>query len=127
MEGHVGLPFPWLCFSRSYLTLCAWISVIRGTETDWRGRVRSNTEIMRFNNYPTKAKLRKIARSAGVEITFLEVDAFMFRGGGRAAPVLKWLRKIKLDRLAVQIAGLVLLQRYMLLKAPPTAQKEVRG
>jgi SAM-dependent methyltransferase len=127
MEGHVGLPFPWLCFSRSYLTLCAWISVIRGTETDWRGRVRSNTEIMRFNNYPTKAKLRKIARAAGVEITFLEVDAFMFRGGGRAAPMLKWLRKIKLDRLAVQIAGLVLLQRYMLLKAPPTAQREVRG
>jgi SAM-dependent methyltransferase len=127
MEGHVGLPFPWLCFSRSYLTLCAWISVIRGTETDWRGRVRSNTEIMRFNNYPTKAKLRKIARSAGVEITFLEVDAFMFRGGGRAAPMLKWLRKIKLDRLAVQTAGLVLLQRYMLLKAPPTAQREVRG
>jgi hypothetical protein len=32
-----------------------------------------------------------------------------------------------LDRLAVQIAGLVLLQRYMLLKAPPTAQREVRG
>ena len=127
MEGHVGLPFPWLCFRRSYLTLCAWISVIRGTETDWRGRVRSNTEIMRFNNYPTKAKLRKIARSAGVEIAFLEVDAFMFRGGGRAAPMLEWLRKIKLDRLAVQIAGLVLLQRYMLLKAPSTARRGVRG
>ena len=116
MEGHVGLPFPWLCFRRSYLTLCAWISVIRGTETDWRGRVRSNTEIMRFNNYPTKAKLRKIARSAGVEIAFLEVDAFMFRGGGRAAPMLRWLRTIKMDRLAVKIAGLVMLQRYMILK-----------
>jgi SAM-dependent methyltransferase len=38
MEGHVNLPFPWLCFSRSYLTLCAWISAIRGTEPDWRGR-----------------------------------------------------------------------------------------
>jgi hypothetical protein len=55
------------------------------------------------------------------------VDAFMFRGGGRAAPMLEWLRKIKLDRLAVQIAGLVLLQRYMRLKAPSTARRRVRG
>ena len=117
MEGHVNLPFPWLCFSRSYLTLCAWISVLRGTESDWRARVRSNTGIMRFNNYPTKAKLRRIARSAGVDISFVEVEAFIFRGGGRAAPMLEWLRKIKLDRLAVRIAGVVMLQRYMILKA----------
>ena len=33
MEGHVGLPFPWLCFTRWYLTLCAWLRVIRGTFT----------------------------------------------------------------------------------------------
>jgi SAM-dependent methyltransferase len=116
MEGHVNLPFPWLCFSRSYLTLCAWISAIRGNEPDWRGRVRSNTEIMRFNNYPTKATLRRIARSAGADIRFVETEAFLFRGGGRAAPMLKWLRTIKLDRLAVQIAGTVMLQRYMIVK-----------
>jgi hypothetical protein len=116
MEGHVNLPLPWLCFSRSYLTLCAWISAIRGTEPDWRGRVRSNIEIMRFNNYPTKAKLRSIARSAGADISFVETEAFMFRGGGRAAPILERLRAIRMDRLAVQIAGAVLLQRYMVLK-----------
>jgi len=70
MEGHVGLPFPWLCYSRSYLTLCAWISAIRGTEPDWRARVRSNTEIMRFNNYPTKAKLRRLlARLAQTSVS----------------------------------------------------------
>ena len=40
----------------------------------------------------------------------------MFRGGGRAAPMLEWLRAIKIDRLAIQIAGTVLLQRYMILK-----------
>ena len=73
-------------------------------------------ELMRFNNYPTKAKLRRIARSAGAEIRFVETDAFMFRGGGRAAQTLEWLRKIKMDRLTVHIAGLVLLQRYMVLK-----------
>ena len=116
MEGHVNLPFPWLCYSRSYLMLCAWISAIRGTEPDWRARVRSNTEIMRFNNYPTKAKLRRLARSAGADISFVETEAFMFRGGGRAAPMLEWLRTIKMDRLAVQIAGSVMLQRYMILK-----------
>ena len=119
MEGHVNLPFPWLCFSRSYLTLCAWISAIRGTEPDWRGRVRSNTEIMRFNNYPTKAKLRRIARSAGADISFVETEAFLFRGGGRAAPMLRWLRTIKMERLAVRIAGMVMLQRYMIVKPRP--------
>ena len=31
--------------------------------------------------------------------------------------MLKWLRNVKMDRLAVSIAGLVLLQRYMILKA----------
>ena len=118
MEGHVGLPFPWLCFSRSYLTLCAWIGWLHGTETDWRHRVGSNTEIMRFNNYPTKAKLRRTARAAGLEIKFVETDEFMFREGSRFKTVtLKCLREFKMDRLAVRIAGLVLLQRYMMLKA----------
>ena len=91
---------------------------LRGSETDWRHRVRSNTEIMRFNNYPTKAKLRRIARAAGVEIEFVETDEFMFREGSRVkTAMLKWLRNVKMDRLAVRIAGLVLLQRYMILKA----------
>jgi hypothetical protein len=74
---------------------------------------------MRFNNYPTKAKLRRIARSAGADISFVEAEAFMFRGGGRAAPMLEWLRTVKLDRLAVQVAGAVVLQRYMILKPRP--------
>jgi SAM-dependent methyltransferase len=118
MEGHVGLPFPWLCRSRSYLMLCAWVAWIRGTETDWRHRLRSYTEIMRFNNYPTKAKLRRIARAAGVKIEFVETEEFMFHGGSRfKIATLKWLRTIKMDRLAVRIGGLVLLQRYMILKA----------
>lgn len=74
---------------------------------------------MRFNNYPTKAKLRRIARSAGADISFVETEAFLFRGGGRAAPMLRWLRTIKMDRLAVKIAGMVMLQRYMIVKARP--------
>jgi hypothetical protein len=40
----------------------------------------------------------------------------MFRGGGRAPPMLEWLRTMKMDRPAVQIAGSVMLQRYMILK-----------
>ncbi|MGA7489036.1 MAG: class I SAM-dependent methyltransferase [Xanthobacteraceae bacterium] len=117
MEGHVGLAFPWLCHSRSYLALCAWVGWLRGVEPDWRARLKSYTEIMRFNNYPTKAKLRRIARETGVDIRFAEADEFMFRGGGRAAPMLRRLRKVHMDRLAAQVAGLVLFQRYMVLKA----------
>ncbi len=42
----------------------------------------------------------------------------MFREGSRVkTAMLKWLRNVKMDRLAVSIAGLVLLQRYMILKA----------
>jgi hypothetical protein len=78
---------------------------------------------MRFNNYPTKVKLRRIARAAGADISFVESEAFMFRGGGGAAPMLAWLRKVKMDRLAVQIAGLVLLQRYMILKPRPQSAR----
>ena len=117
MEGHVGLPFPWLCYSRAYLTLCAWLRVLRGVDTDWRHRVQSYADIMRFNNYPTKAKLNRIARAAGVDIAFVEADEFLFRGGGRAAGALRHLRKLGLDRLAARTAGLVLFQRYMILKA----------
>jgi SAM-dependent methyltransferase len=117
MEGHVGLPFPWLCYSRSYLTLFAWWRVLRGVDTDWRHRVQSYADIMRFNNYPTKAKLKRIARAAGVDIAFVEADEFLFRGGGRAAGALRHLRKLGLDRLAARTAGLVLFQRYMILKA----------
>jgi SAM-dependent methyltransferase len=117
MEGHVGLPFPWLCHRRWYLTLWAWLRVVRGLDTDWRHRVRSYAEIMRFNNYPTKARLRRIARAAGADISFVEADEFLFRGGGRAAAMLRRLRTVKLDRLAARVAGLVLFQRYMVLKA----------
>ncbi len=70
-------------------------------------------------NYPTKARLRSIARSIGAEIRFAEAEEFLFRGGGRAAAMLKHLHKINMDRLAAQIAGLVLFQRYMILTARP--------
>jgi SAM-dependent methyltransferase len=124
MEGHVGLPFPWLCYSRSYLTLCALIAWLRGSAPDWRERAHSYGEIMRFNSYPTKGQLRRIARDAGAEIRFAEVDEFLFREGSPLkTALLERLRTIKMDRLAAQMLGLVLLQRYMILKAskgPPS-------
>jgi hypothetical protein len=44
----------------------------------------------------------------------------MFREGSRFKTViLERLRTIKMDELGVRIAGLVLLQRYMILKARP--------
>ena|SRR2546421_9031483 len=119
MEGHVGLPFPWLCYSRSYLTLCAWLAWLSGSAPDWRERARSYTEIMRFNNYPTKVQLRRIARAAGAQIDFAEVDEFLFREGSPLkTALLKRLRTVKMDRLAARMLALVLLQRYMVLKRP---------
>ena len=91
--------------------------MLRGVDTDWRHRVQSYADIMHFNNYPTKAKLKRIARAAGVDIAFVEADEFLFRGGGRAAGALRHLRKLGLDRPAARTAGMVLFQRYMILKA----------
>jgi SAM-dependent methyltransferase len=119
MEGHVGLPFPWLCYSRAYLALCSWFAWLSGSAPDWRERLRSHTEIMRFNNYPTKAQLRRTAHVAGAEIHFMEVDEFLFReGSSLKTALLKRLHPVKMDRLAARMLGLVLLQRYMILKAP---------
>jgi hypothetical protein len=74
MEGHVNLPFPWLCHSRAYLRLGAWIGWMRGIEPDWRRLARAWVDVMRFNNYPTKWRLRRIARSAGVAIRLASTD-----------------------------------------------------
>ena len=116
MEGHINLPFPWLCDSRWYLTICAWIGFVRGTNSDWRRSVRDWVELMRFNNYPTKRRLHKLARSAGVDIAFVEADEFRFRQGSHLkTQLLRLLRAIKLDQPVVRIVGLVLLQRYMIL------------
>jgi SAM-dependent methyltransferase len=116
-EGHIGLPFPPLCYNRTYLTIWAWIAQMRGTASDWRQRVQGQLEIMRFNNYPTKAQLREMAGSANVEIGFVEVDEFMFRRGGRLkSRLLQALGAVGLARPAVQAFGLLMLQRYMILR-----------
>jgi hypothetical protein len=116
MEGHINVPLPWLCYSRSYLALWALLAQARGREANWRDRVDRHAEIMRHNNYPTKARLHSIARSAGAEISFFEAQEFAFRGGGRFGPFLERLRRIGLDRLVVGAAGLMM-QRYMVLRA----------
>jgi len=115
IEGHINLPFPWLCYSGSYLTFCAWLAALRDSGVDWRARVKAQKESMRFNNYPTKMRLRRIARSSGVHISFAETEEFLFRGGGRAAKLIAILCKIRMDGLAANAAGLVM-QRYMILQ-----------
>jgi SAM-dependent methyltransferase len=116
MEGHINVPLPWLCYSRSYLALWALLAQARGREANWRDRVDRDADLMRRNNYPTKARLHSIARSAGAEISFFEAQEFAFRGGGRFGPFLERLRGIGLDRLVVGAAGLMM-QRYMVLRA----------
>jgi hypothetical protein len=118
LEGHIRLPFPWLCYSRSYLAFCAWIGWLRGGNPDWRRQAAGYAELMRYNNYPTKAELRRAAAAAGAAVDFLEVDEFLFREGSRLkTDVLAGLRRLKAERAATKVVGLVLLQRYMVLKA----------
>jgi SAM-dependent methyltransferase len=124
MEGHVELPFPWLCYSHSYLLMWALIGGRRrGQENfSWRQTVEQNTYLMRHNNYPTKKKLRAIAEQNGVTIQFFEKEEFCFRGGGRYQPVLDFANRIGLRSAALSVLG-PLLSRYMVLRSatyPPS-------
>jgi SAM-dependent methyltransferase len=120
LEGHVRLPLPWACYSRAWLTLGAWLTAARDVDSDWRRLARHYVHVMQFNNYPTKWRLRRIARSAGVAIRFVEADEFMFReGSALKTRILSALRKIGLERVVVRTAGLVMLQRYMILRSLP--------
>jgi SAM-dependent methyltransferase len=91
----------------------------RDLEKYWHAaRKPSQLDSMRFNNYPTKRRLRRIAQSAGVQISFAEVDEFLIREGSTAkTAILSALRRVKLDRLATHIAAPFMLQRYMILRA----------
>jgi len=102
LEGHVRLPFLRLCCSRSYLTLC----VLIARAPDLRAQSDGWARLMRFNNDPTKAKLRRIARSVGASVQFVEVDAFLFRKGSPLkTTILRNLRVVKMDRLVAWVGG----------------------
>jgi len=118
MEGHVGLPIPWLCHSRIYLTLWA----LAGKRTkgqmnfNWREAVDHNLFLMKHNNYPTKACLRSVADASGVRIEFYEKEEFGFRNGGRFGPILDFADRLGLRDMVLSIAA-PLLSRYMVLSA----------
>jgi hypothetical protein len=98
------------------LTLCAWLRFLRGIDSDWRLRIKSYAELMRFNNYPTTPRCAGLpARPAWTSPSsrwtnscFAAAAAPPARCGGCASS--------KLERLAARTAGLVLFQRYMILK-----------
>ena len=116
-EGHVGLPFSWLCRSRTYLAACA-LAGFRGSDQcglDWRATLARNIALMRLNNYPSKAYLRRAAARAGGAIAFVEREEFAFRQGGRLGGVWRVMSIAGLAGPFAAICGLVL-QRYMVLR-----------
>lgn len=116
-EGHVRLPFPWLCRSPAYLAACALAGRRRpGDEsTSWREQLAINRRIMDDVRYPTKATLRRHAAAAGMSVDFVEREELAFRGGGRVAALLDAARAIGLERPLLGLAGVVL-QRCMVLR-----------
>jgi len=98
MEDHVGLPIPWLCYNRIYLTLWALAGKRTNSQTNfnWRETVDHNLFLMKDNNYPTKACLRSIADASGVRIGFYEKEEFGFRNAGRFRPVLDFADRLGL-------------------------------
>src|SRR5262245_39511245 len=117
MEGHIGLPIPWLCYSRIYLTLWAIAGKRTSGQTNfsWRETVDHNLFLMKHNHYPTKARLRSIADACRVNVAFYEKEEFAFRNGGRFSAVLTYADRLGLRGVALSIIA-PLLSRYMVLR-----------
>jgi SAM-dependent methyltransferase len=118
IENHIGLPVPWLCYSRAYLTLWALAGrrSIGQAGFTWRETVEHNLFLMQHNNYPTKGSLRSIAHAAGAKVEFHEKEEFGFRNGGRFRPILDLADRVGLRGVALALAA-PLLSRYMVLRA----------
>jgi SAM-dependent methyltransferase len=116
-EGHLFLPFPVLCYSKAYLAM--WAILGRRSPDQraltWRQALASNVEFMGKVNYPPKARLRRHAAKAGVEIAFLERQELLLRDFGNAGRLVSRAKRLGLGRL---LAGLLapFTQRYMVLK-----------
>jgi len=117
MEGHLFVPFPVLCYYKPYLAM--WAILGRRSPDQraltWRQALASNVEFMGKVNYPPKARLRRHAAKAGVEITFLERQELLLRDFGNAGRLVNRAKRLGLSRL---LAGLLapFTQRYMVLK-----------
>ena len=117
-EGHVHLPFPWLCRYRGYLALCAMLG-LRGPGQrgmTWREVYARNVVIMRGNNYRPKKALRAAARRVGGKIEFVEREELAFRGGGRLGKVYGLAARLGVGGLLLFFVGFAA-QRCMVLRA----------
>jgi SAM-dependent methyltransferase len=117
MEGHLFLPFPPLCYQKTYLAMWA-IFGHRSPDQralTWRQTLASNIEFMSQVNYARKTSLRQQAATAEAEITFFEKQELLLRDFGTAGKLVSRAKRLRLDRL---LAGFLapFTQRYMVLK-----------
>ena len=116
MEGHVNLPFPWLCSNRSYLKIMAMMQHRPFTGTDWRNKLASNLEIMKFNNYPTKSSLGSLRRRPALASHSWSAPSSSFAVAVVSGRFLDFRRQLGLSRPSIGLAGFFM-QRYMVLRA----------
>lgn len=118
IEGHAQLPIPLLCRNRAYLGLWA-LAGRRAPHQgglSWRDTVQDNRRMMSQTFYPTKARLRRYARQAGIWIEFCERWEFATCSAGALAVARRRLERVGLGGLARLLLPL-LAQRYMLLRS----------
>jgi len=121
LEGHINVPCIPLCRSRAWLTLWAWLGQrsARQQGMAWREVVAANVEAMRYNNYPTKARLRQFARQAGLKVEFYDAEDLTF-SQGRVARVYGGLRRLGCTRILGPLLY-PLLPRIMVLRGEGSA------
>jgi SAM-dependent methyltransferase len=90
IEGHLNVPFPVLCYSKTYLALWAMLGRRSSRQADfnWRETLLANIDMMRFCHYPTKGELRRRAGNVKVNIQFMECQELVFRSVGRLSSIL---------------------------------------
>jgi len=118
VEAHIDVPLVPLCNQKWYLALWALLGrrSVRQQGFSWRETVRSNLDMMRYCNYPTKGQLQAAASTANVRIEFRDADGIRFRGHGRAHDWLNRAERFGLGRVAPFLLSLPA-QRYMLIFA----------
>lgn len=117
VEGHTNVPLTWLCRYKAWLALWALLGRRRIGEAnlDWRSALAASQSLIASAHYPRKSEIARHAEQTGFKVRFCEVSEFLWRDGGRLAPIILAARRLHADRIAAMAVS-PLMQRYMILE-----------
>lgn len=115
VEAHIGVPIIPLCRYRWYLAIWAVLGLRSSRQRGftWRETLQSNVEMMNQCSYPTRGRLRRIAKDAGVRIAFDAGGGVVHNHIGRAGRIVRGAQRIGMGAIMKPLVSLIS-QRYMI-------------